>query len=70
MKDVPRLARWIFPSTISTLETKVKELKEENYKLKRQNASLQKRIVKDAFLYPYWSTFDWEHVYGPTDEEA
>jgi len=70
MKDVPQLARWMFPSTISTLETKIESLKEENYKLKRKNASLRKKISKDAFLYPYWDIFDWERVYVPTDDET
>jgi len=70
MKDVPRLARWMFPSTISTFEATIEALKEENYKIKRENASLHRRMVKSDFLYPSWSIFDWERAYGEADEET
>jgi len=70
MNDVPRLARWMFPSTIATLEAKVKALKEENYKVKRENASLQRQIGRRDFLYPSWTIFDWERAYGEADDKT
>ena len=49
---------------------KIENLKQENYKLKRQVSKLESKISRDAFLYPAWSLLDWEEAYGKTDNEA
>ena len=68
MSDKHSLARWLFPSTIAEMETKIENLKSENYKLKRQVSKLESKISRNAFLYPAWSLLDWEEAYGKTDD--
>lgn len=66
MKDVPLLARWLFPSTITTLENKIELLKKENYRIKRENAQLKRDFEYVTYPPPSWSFIDWEQAYGET----
>jgi len=67
------LARWLFPSTIVTMEMKIERLKEENQNLKRRIARMESDLEKlraDPFFYPFWATKDWDKAYGPTDDKT
>lgn len=70
MKEIPKLARLIFPRTIFNLESKIARLKEENYKLKRQIVKLEKEIKAGPLPSPFWNMHHWDIVYGQTDNET
>lgn len=67
MKDVPLLARWLFPSTIKMLKNKIEVVTAENYKLKRRLIEAEMIAFRKDHVYQYWTNEDWEKVYGKTN---
>jgi len=68
MKDVHFLSRWLFPVTIKTLEDKIHRLADENYKLKRRLAHIEKNPSKTSTPYDMWTAENWDKAYGKTDD--
>jgi len=62
------LARWLFPSTMTTMEMKIEHLQEENLRLKRHIQGLERKLEKNPMLFPAWSIYDWDRAYGKTEE--